>query len=179
MTEEVISFIEKAAAKVESRYLNLTTAASGESGVVRERVFCYELYHQLRLLLGDNHQLTLNGEIDKRGHIDFKPNDRKNPDFIFHIQGQHEGNTLIVEVKGKLDKSGIKKDFETLITFVSKYKYEAGVFLLYNHTIKELIKILNQEFPDFEKVDCADRIFIIVLPTAGQVKQAQKLSSLK
>ena len=100
-------------------------------------------------------------------------------DFIFHIQGQHEGNTLIVEVKGKLDKSGIKKDFETLITFVSKYKYEAGVFLLYNHTIKELIKILNQEFPDFEKVDCADRIFIIVLPTAGQVKQAQKLSSLK
>ena len=75
-----------------------------------------------------HHMLSLNGEIQKQGHIDFEKKDRKNPDFVFHVPGTHEHNTLIVEVKGKIVDE-IKKDFTTLLTFVNKYDYRAGIFI--------------------------------------------------
>ena len=65
------------------------------SGIVRERAFCYELYHQLRLVQGEEHILTLNGEIDKRGHMDYENIDKKNPDFVFHIPGEIHANTIV------------------------------------------------------------------------------------
>jgi hypothetical protein len=37
---------------------------------MRERAYCYELYHQLRKRLCDNFPYTLHGEIDKSGNIE-------------------------------------------------------------------------------------------------------------
>ena len=109
-----------------------------ESGIVRERVFCYELYHQIRKIQDDNVQgaFVLNGELDKRGHREFDPEDRANPDFVLHIPGDMEGNTAVIEVKGESRckyKTKITKDFETLITFIQKYDYKVGYFILFNY----------------------------------------------
>ena len=72
----------------------LLPVAGRDRPIKRERVYCYELFHQLRLALHDS-QLTLTGEPDKRGHPDFPP---INPDFILHTPGCHERNTAVVEV---------------------------------------------------------------------------------
>lgn len=169
MINKIINSICKAAGQVTKNYFNITTTYE-PSGIVRERAFCYELYHQLRLNQGDNSILTLNGEIDKRGHKDFAEEDRKNPDFIFHIPGEHEGNTIICEVKGKLDIDGIIKDFDTMTTFVSSYHYQAGVLLIYNYSLKELLNRLANGIDKFINSEYAAQIHIITLPKAHKVK---------
>ena len=178
MINEIIDIINMAASQVTQNYLNLTTTYE-PSGIVRERVFCYELYHQIRLILGKNHKLTLNGEIDKRGHQDFKVEDRKNPDFVFHIPGQHEGHTIILEVQGNIDTEGITKDFRTIRTFISSYQYQAGIFLLYNHKLTELLEVLGDKLEEFINSDYADQIVIITLPQAHNIEQIISLKQLK
>ncbi len=175
--QEILDIICKAAGQVTQNYFKLTTTYE-PSGIVRERVFCYELYHQLRCVLGDNHKLTLNGEIDKRGHQDFKEQDRKNPDFVFHIPGQHKGNTIIFEVKGNLDFDSILKDFETMTTFVSSYQYQAGVFLLYNYTLKDFKNGLGNKFDKFINSEIADQLFVITLPKAHSIETLTTLKEL-
>ena len=54
--KEILDIIYKSAEQVTQNYFKLTTTYE-PSGIVRERVFCYELYHQLRLVLGNNHLL--------------------------------------------------------------------------------------------------------------------------
>lgn len=178
MITDLIQIICKAANEVTENYLKLATTYE-LSGIVRERVFCYEFYHQLRVVLGNDQKLTLNGEIDKRGHTDFKEEDRKNPDFVFHIPGGHDGNTLILEVKGKLDIDDIIKDFDTITTFVSSYNYQAGVFFLYNHTLEELLEKFNSKFDKFVKSECSEKIFVITLPKARSIGSVISLKELE
>ncbi|HRN95285.1 MAG TPA: hypothetical protein PL084_11235 [Chitinophagales bacterium] len=176
--QDILEIICKAAGQVTQNYFKLTTTYE-PSGIVRERVFCYELYHQLRLVLGNNHRLTLNGEIDKRGHRDFKEEDRKNPDFVFHIPGEHKGNTIIFEVKGNLDVEGITKDFDTMTTFVSSYQYQAGVFLLYNHTLNELVKALGNKFDRYLNSKIADKLFVVTLPKEHSLELVTSFKKLQ
>ena len=70
-------------------YYRLRTTYS-EEGIVRERVFCYELYHRIRCLQNNGRLpcIHIHGEIDKSGHALFEREDQKNPDFIFHVPGQ-------------------------------------------------------------------------------------------
>ena len=48
--EEYIELIMRAFSRVEPAYYRLITTYKA-SGIVRERIFCYELYHQMRLLM--------------------------------------------------------------------------------------------------------------------------------
>lgn len=137
---------------VEQPYYNLKTTYE-PTGIVRERVFCYELYHHIRCLQTHRHEtkLTLNGEIDKRGHLHFDKNDRKNPDFVFHIPGEMTGNTFVMEVKGTAKETYIDKcmkDFETLELFVSRYQYKAGIFLLYNYSFAGFTTALQEKLQE-------------------------------
>lgn len=155
--------IEKALNNVGPGYYKIITSYSN-SGIVRERVFCYEFYHQMRLVMGENPSLSLCGEIDKRGHYHFQPRDRKNPDFILHNAGTFEGNELVIEVKGEMKKEPIKKDFETLSTFIERYNYKIGFFILYNHSLCKFTEkfyiwygdSLNSKF-----INSYDRIMVI------------------
>ncbi len=162
-----IDLIKAALQEIESGYFNLATTYE-PSGIVRERVFCYELYHQIRLLMTDDIPISLNGEIDKRGHVDFKKEHRKNPDFVFHIPGTHLGNTIVVEVKGRLDyaKEKILGDFETLFTFVNNYGYQAGIFILYNHSCAELLKVYGEELKELKSSPNSEAIYIISIGSA-------------
>ena len=145
MDEKIESFVEMIKGSLDNvgdEYYKITTTYES-SGIVRERVFCYELYHQMRLVqsargLTDVH---IHGEIDKRGHVVFGNHARKNPDFVFHVPGTMEGNAIVVEVKGKFAgnyQRGICKDIETLSKFTeNKHYYKLGVLIIYNYTIDE------------------------------------------
>ena len=109
---EFVNYICEAMTKVGNEYLNVEMAfdLSGRKEKRRsERVYAYELYHQMRLLQADFNEYTINGEIDKRGHKIIK--EPFNPDFVIHRQGEMIGNYCVIELKIRIDKDGIKKDF--------------------------------------------------------------------
>lgn len=167
--KEYLDLIKEGLDNVDDSYFRLQTTYD-ENGIVRERVFCYELYHQIRCLQQSNvctTQLTLNGEIDKRGHVDFDRSDRKNPDFNFHVPGTMGHNTFVIEVKGTIHESnveGCKKDFNTLVRFIDKYQYKYGIFIAYNSSLKNLEYVLEEmlerEFND-KDIDIQRNIIIL------------------
>ncbi|OGO23112.1 MAG: hypothetical protein A2Z28_01810 [Chloroflexi bacterium RBG_16_51_9] len=121
--EQLIS----ATAKIESKYFHFPVAGA-ESTIYRERVYCYELYHQLRCTLGNEFPYTLDGEVDKKAHKIIEGN--KKPDFIVHTLGIMEENLAVIEVKSKdAETQNIKVDIDKLIEFL-KYYYRA-IMLIY------------------------------------------------
>lgn len=126
--------------------------------VWRERAYCYELYHRLRMELAETdfiERYTIHGEIDKRGHDVFLDafNSRymivkkelfgereyeiimPNPDFIIHTPGSHD-NLIVIEVKSSdgLTYSKALEDIAKLKAFTEMgggYRY--GIFLIYGY----------------------------------------------
>ena len=135
---EIKKLIIDSLKNMESQYYHLERAPSKKElkesekvrCVIRERNFCYELYHQIRCanktkqVLDNNLQISV--EIDKRGYKLIENN--KIPDFIIHEPGTMDNNCLVIEVKGVIDKAGIAKDFNTLLLFLDSCKYKKGIF---------------------------------------------------
>ena len=109
--------LKAAAENVAAEYLNLPmhTALPNNPGTTvqaltarLERVYCYELYHQIRLLMDSAPADTalgravrqgyrLNAEVDKRSN---KTIDSDNvPDLLWHVAGDEHHNACVVEVK--------------------------------------------------------------------------------
>lgn len=104
----------------------------------RERVYCYEMYHQMRkefdaLVIN----LRLNGEVDKGNHSE-KCVKNKKPDFIVHQPGSNEKNYAVIEVKSLkgLRKNSLKKDLETIKCFMASLNYKRGIFLVYGENFQ-------------------------------------------
>lgn len=133
-------FLKEALSKIDQSYYRVLTNY-GE--IVRERVFCYEFYHQMRLIEGKYSLSKLHAEIDKSGHGAFKDGDKRNPDFIFHNPGTMSGNQVIIEVKGDIE-GDICKDFETLTIFCKNYQYKLGYFILFGSNLSELKRHLRK-----------------------------------
>jgi hypothetical protein len=106
--------IVKATKAIPESYFHLKVHDS--SPVWRERVYCYELYHQMRLCWPDNCQYVLTGELDKNGHPFFKEQGASPiiPDFLVHIPGKM-ANLAAIEVKSKQARlTGVDKDVTNL-----------------------------------------------------------------
>lgn len=85
---------------IEPKYFRLPIVDGGFQE--RERVYCYELYHQLRISLGNDYHYTLGGEVDKKAHpIIYNHCGGIVPDFLVHTPGHMgpEDNLVIMEVK--------------------------------------------------------------------------------
>lgn len=136
--ERFIEHIGHAADRIPWEYFQLPVFGK-EDPIYRERVYCYELYHQLRILLEEDAALdgyVLSGEIDKQGHPVIRP---CAPDFVFHNPGAMQ-NLVIVEVKPiNAAIEGVLKDRETLEYFLSpEIGYQAGIELIYGQNEKAL-----------------------------------------
>ena len=136
-------------------YYYVTTSYSAD-GIVRERVFCYELYHRMRCIqeTNDKRAFVIHGEIDKRGHNLFSSDSRKNPDFVFHVPGCMRFNGVVVEVKGKIDNAKYKdeaiNDIKTLAKFTKpEHEYKCGIFLLYNYSLLEFCGHMRGKLKDW------------------------------
>lgn len=120
-----------ATSRVGPEYFQLAVANSDT--VYRERVYCYELYHQLRCLWGD-FPLSLGGEVDKRGHpfFDGGPYALAKPDFLVHTPGDMEENLAAVEVKpATANLAELRSDLRKVSWFCQNVRYFRGVLLVY------------------------------------------------
>ena len=109
--------------------------------VFRERAYCYELYHQLRVLLPSDYPYTLSGEVNKAGHpliADYCGGII--PDFLIHNPGLmgETDNLIIVEVKTiqganyNVEGEGLLKDMQTINCMTTlENGYYRGIILIF------------------------------------------------
>lgn len=108
----------------------------------QERLFAYELYHQLRLLWTEDPRLrahcVIHAEV-RKGYQRFANFDYM-PDFLFHLP-QPDQNHAVVEVKLVARSSAsIAADLHKLVRFHDEFKYD------------DLIEILVGTGLDFKRV---------------------------
>lgn len=156
MKEDFIEFMQylKEACKnmKDKDYFQINNSGS-EIPIYRERIYCYELYHQLRCVLGDSTTYKLQSEPDKRGHRIIEGG--CNPDFIFHKPGTMDQNLVVMEVKKVDSKTNeIRSDIKKLKKFLEKH-YHWAIMLIYGdghselpENIKYLIKYSSNEYPN-------------------------------
>ncbi len=130
---ELTPILQEATAGVEPMYFNLNI--DGGDPVFRERVYCYELYHQMRKNWPINSPYFLNGELDKRAHPILRElgADHAKPDLLVHTPGAMAGNYAIIEVKHSTAAEGIRKDLKTLDLFVRRVGYQRAIYLIYGN----------------------------------------------
>lgn len=183
--ESFIQMIKDSLDNVGDEYYKITTTYR-TLGIVRERVFCYELYHQMRLVQSDRglNDVQIHGEIDKSGHIAFDRNARKNPDFVFHIPGMMQGNAIVVEVKGKIEgtyQEGVYKDIVTLSKFANNtHYYHSGVLIIYNYTFEEFSRKIGEFLKNRlqENKVSTDKLIIICKQSKSIPSVIKKLNDL-
>lgn len=133
--ESFIALLQAATNAVAPDYFELPIA--GDALIYRERVYCYELYHQLRTLWPEEFPYSLNGEVDKAGHVVMhKLGATGVPDFLVHRPGDMDNNLVIVEVKpvDHIVEKNLGTDLEKLTKFTTDGRYELGVYLVYGGT---------------------------------------------
>lgn len=124
--------VAAATGRIASIYFQLPVAEL-EDAIYRERVYCYELYHQLRLDWND-FDFSLGGEVDKAGHPIFRsgPYAHAKPDLLVHRPGDMECNLACVEVKPCVRPAGeLREDLKKLTWFCRNARYYRGMFLVY------------------------------------------------
>jgi hypothetical protein len=131
--EEFDEILQRATAAIGRSYFLLPVHGL-QSPVRRERVYCYELYHQMRCQWPreDRCRYALNGEVDKQKHPYFREDDPEleekfpKPDLLVHVPGERD-NYAVIEVKSaRLDRDEVGKDISTLLRFLEvEYPYRA------------------------------------------------------
>ena len=135
---------------IDAFYFQLPVA-EGDEPIYRERVYCYELYHQLRCMLDDSFPYKLNGEVDKSGHPLIR--NAKKPDFIVHQPGNMKHNLVVIEVKSvnvKNRLNELRDDFNTLKWFLNKAKYYRAIMLIYGNINGVLPENIKQEIKNID-----------------------------
>lgn len=145
--EQLDEILRSATQAISPEYFQLPVA--GRDPVLYERVYCYELYHQMRSRWPETH-LFLSGEIPKRGHeiIMQAIENAVVPDFLIHEPGTMNHNHAILEVKSsEANAVGIRKDLATLDQFRVQVGYERSIYLFYGGVDLELVQKLAAERP--------------------------------
>lgn len=130
--EQLDDIISGATSAISAHYFHLPIY--GGPPVWRERVYCYELYHQMRLLWPENCPFILTGEVDKRAHPVFKELEARQaiPDFLVHSPGDMHQNFAVMEVKSQQAQPlGVQKDVATLREFRDTIGYQRVLYLVF------------------------------------------------
>jgi hypothetical protein len=148
-----------------------------------ERVFCYEFYHQLRLLIdaerkederkGNPHLLSgtqLQGEVEKwqiLGLLERFGLERLSkefvPDFLMHSPGNVTSHPFVIEVKciNNLTANAMLYDLEKINEFLSSYNYQRGLFISINSDYGYLKDIIGSITHKIGRLTARDRIKVI------------------
>jgi hypothetical protein len=136
--QHFVRILSASCERIEAEYFQLPQA-DGDS-VYRERVYCYELYHQMRTIW-ERFPYSLGGEIDKSGHALFRggPYAQAKPDFLVHMPGDMGQNLAVVEVKpATRSVADLHADINKLSWFCDDpASYYCGILLVFG---------LDQEF---------------------------------
>jgi hypothetical protein len=147
------ALIARATAAVGSDYFMLPVADQhGGQPLIqyRERVYAYELYHQLRSVWPD-WQYSLGGEIDKRGHPVVRGGDLDlaKPDLLVHVPGKMDDNLVVVEIKAAgphppaNERTAIETDLKKLVAFCARAEYRLGLLLVFGEHVDRIAQHLR------------------------------------
>lgn len=154
---ELTGILKSATAAIEPTYFHLNI--DGGDYVFRERVYCYELYHQMRINWPLESQYFLNGELDKSAHPVLRElgAGQAKPDLLVHTPGSMSNNHAIIEVKHSTAAKGIRKDLETLDLFVRRVGYIRAIYLIYGYEANakgvERIEKLADRFQELAPIE--------------------------
>lgn len=132
--QELTELLQDATASVPLHYFQVQL--DGGDPTYRERVYCYELYHQLRCRWPADTPFCVNGELDKAAHPILRElgADYAKPDLLIHQPGYMTGNHAIIEVKSSnAQRDGIEKDLRTLSLFLTKVNYQRAIYLVFGY----------------------------------------------
>lgn len=161
-----------------------------------ERIFCYELYHQLRILLDRKREVqeeflrgaSLQGELQKMQIQEFAMklglenlSAEHIPDFLVHTPGSEYRQVAVMEVKATpyLSFNSLFEDVKKIAEFLDRYRYEFGLFLAVNilpERVAHFIQSHSDQFLQFEYL--SERIFIVVKERAGEETFCRPLSDI-
>jgi hypothetical protein len=150
-----LDLLQKALISLSTPYFQLPIHGE-EDPIYRERVYCYELYHQLRKNWPDTFRYSLSGEVDKNGHPRIRGNnlDHTKPDLLVHIPREMANNLVILEVKSiNASRQGVEKDLKTLTAYRKNALYQYAIYLVYGNSkngidpIVEYANSLSNEHP--------------------------------
>lgn len=130
--EQLDQIIADATAAIEPVYFRLPIAQGDP--IFRERVYTYELYHQMRCRWPGDTPFVLSGEVDKQGHEIIRSLGARAaaPDLLVHGPGNMGYNHAIIEVKPtRAARDGIEKDLLTLSQFRDLVGYERAIYLIF------------------------------------------------
>ncbi|KML32336.1 hypothetical protein [Rossellomorea marisflavi] len=159
-----------------------------------ERVFCYELYHQLRKIMEHNklkENVILQAELRKaqvgsevEQLFELKSIDGVYyPDFLIHEPHTNDNQDLIIEVKAnpRLTVKDMKKDILKIDQFINRYEYKKGIFLAINIKEDKLNQLLsNAELLEClkEQVTCQEEILLMFKESATKPIISKNLAKL-
>lgn len=150
--EQLSALLEQSAHRVVDPYFSVPIA--GGRPALRERVYCYELYHQLRCHWPIDAGYVLNGELDKAAHpvLHGRGIGRLKPDLLVHRPGDMNGNHAIIEVKcSNAPGRGIRKDLRSLAMFRQRADYRRAILLIFgndaNRTLARATRIAAELGP--------------------------------
>ena len=115
--------------------------------IYRERVYCYELYHQMRKQWPNDNVLKLHGEFDKSGSQLFTGSSLKNvkPDFLVHVAGNVKNNFAAIEVKPDTASTrSIEIDLNKLSEIQLKAKFKVVLYLIFGEKAKHKAKKIHE-----------------------------------
>jgi hypothetical protein len=147
-----------------------------------ERVFCYELYHQLRKKFDEEKMANaqffgnakIQGELQKNQiaellrHFGLRRLTRDFiPDILVHTPGNVEYHPFIIEVKCMPDVSEgeIWYDIDKINQFITKFRYLRGVFLSVNTQVEYLNEIIRRLSARIERLDGCESIRVVCKPS--------------
>jgi len=139
--QELNQLFSEATASIDHLYFQLPI--DGSDPIFRERVYCYELYHQLRRIWPPHSPFKVNGEVDKQGHRRIQATGARaaSPDLLIHIPGSMAENHAIIEIKpGSARFGGIRKDIRTLSEYQTRAGYRRALYLFYGRLPEQLIE---------------------------------------
>ena len=158
-----LNVLLSATENVEQKYFQLPVTY--RNYIVRERAYCYELYHLIRQRLPNTFSFTLSGEVNKAGHPLIAPTcGQIIPDFLVHNPGHmgEDDNLVIVEVKtvegANYSREGrdLLKDMNTINCMTSLNNgYFKGILLIFganNENRKHEIETIYRDRCDINNV---------------------------
>ena len=160
--EQYIKLLTNAVKNVDLKYIDIRTKIDKPDYIkCYERIFCYELYHQIRCLQTKRNleDYVIWGEPLKSyfEHIE----NGKMPDFLFH-KPKTEDNLIIVEVKMVESlNSGVDDDFKKIENYLENNNYKIGVFICIGLSADETREKIKNKLKDKYNNFCGKDVFLI------------------
>ena len=157
----------EAISKINTQYFRVKLAYFNQT-IYRENVYCYELYHQLRKLLGEDFPYILSGEVDKASHPDIVDRCLEfKSEFLIHQPGIIDEDSFLsilnvcsLETAFRQSEKVIDKFNRMVCATTHDGGYYRGIMLIYGDDSKELDRGIYDLYKNYCR-GAYDKVFLL------------------